>query len=119
VARPAKKTADVRKRVLRDAEDIAVDSEDGAPDDIARTGVVWSGLLDADSIIPSHTVAAMLAAYELVKATSHVDSEQHWTGAAAYAATGAYCDLQAKDDENTESESKGPIGFVTTDEESK
>lgn len=81
---------DSRKRVLRKAEDLITQPEVEQSDDITRIGIVWAGLLDLDNVIPPTTVAAMLAASELVMATSTSDSEEHWVSAAAYSALGAF-----------------------------
>lgn len=81
---------DSRKRVLRKAEDLITQPEVEQSDDITRIGIVWAGLLDLDNVIPPTTVAAMLAASELVMATSNTDSEEHWVNAAAYSALGAF-----------------------------
>jgi len=81
---------DPRKRILREAENRVADPKTEQSDDITRIGVVWAGILDLDDVIPSTTVAAMLSASELVMATSTLDAEEHWIGAAAYAALGAY-----------------------------
>jgi hypothetical protein len=81
---------DPRQRILRKAEDLVSKPEVEQSDDITRIGIVWAGILDLDNVLPPTTVAAMLAASELVMATSTVDSEEHWVGAAAYAALGAY-----------------------------
>jgi hypothetical protein len=86
--RPVK---DARKRVLREAEDLVTGRDsDYHSDNLTRIGVVWAGLLDLDDAIPATTVAAMLSSRDLVYATSTVDSEEHWIGAAAHAALGAY-----------------------------
>ena len=81
---------DPRQRILRKAEDLVSKPEVEQSDDITRIGIVWAGILDLDNVLPPTTVAAMLAASELVMATSNTDSEEHWVGAAAYAALGAY-----------------------------
>lgn len=113
---------DSRKRVLREAEARATAPEIEQSDDITRIGIVWGGLLDLDDAIPSTTVAAMLSASELVQATSTADSEEHWIGAAAYAALGAYNEddeLQGEGRENGEAKAKTAltrIGFVVEEQ---
>ena len=65
-----------------------------------------------DDVLPSTTVAAMLAASELVHATSMVNAEEHWIGAAAYSAMGAYS--ESEDDESEDGKltvSTLPVGF--------
>jgi hypothetical protein len=106
----SRKINDARKKILRDAEDIVTSPDAEGADDISRTGMVWSGILDLDTALPPYTVAAMLSAYELVKATSRLESEQHWTEAAAFAAVGAYCDEKLKG-EKTEESVGAVIGF--------
>lgn len=95
---------DSRKRILREAETRVTDPEIEQSDDITRIGVVWAGILDLDDVIPPTTVAAMLSASELVQATSTSDSEDHWIGAAAYAALGAYSETAATDDDGLSDE---------------
>lgn len=113
---------DSRKRILREAETRATAPEIEQSDDITRIGIVWGGLLDLDDPIPSTTVAAMLSASELVQATSTADSEEHWIGAAAYAALGAYNEVDdAHDDDRQNGEAKAKtslprIGFVVEEQ---
>ncbi len=112
---------DSRKRVLREAENRVVDPKTEQSDDITRIGVVWAGILDLDDVIPSTTVAAMLSASELVKATSTLDAEEHWIGAAAYAALGAYNEVDESEsaEENVSLSSKvglPRIGFTAPDQ---
>lgn len=97
---------DPRQRVLRKAEDIVSKPEVEQSDEITRIGIVWAGILDLDNVIPPTTVAAMLSASELVMATSNTDSEEHWVGAAAYAALGAFSENEepAETDELTTSD---------------
>lgn len=103
---------DPRKRVLREAEAIVTEPEIEQSDEITRIGVVWAGILDLDDVIPPTTVAAMLAASELVQATSTSDSEQHWVGAAAYAAMGAFSEIDDDEVEEDKAKPSQPIGFA-------
>lgn len=100
--RSRKPLKDPRKRVLREAEERVTKPEIEQSDEITRIGIVWAGILDLDDVIPATTVAAMLSASSLVHATSTYDSESHWIDAAAYAALGAYNEV----DEGTDSEEK-------------
>ena len=119
--RNRKPLTDPRKRVLREAEERITKPEIEQSDEITRIGIVWAGLLDLDDVIPATTVAAMLSASELVHATSTYDSESHWIDAAAYAALGAYNEV----DDNANSEEKSSsvtstshlpkIGFTAPD----
>jgi hypothetical protein len=90
---------DARKRVLRQAEEKVTQPEYEQSDEITRIGIVWAGILDLDDILPPTTVAAMLSAAELVQATSTTNAEEHWIGAAAYAAMGAYSEIDSDEDD--------------------
>lgn len=103
---------DARKRVLREAESMVTDPEIEQSDEITRIGVVWAGILDLDDVLPPTTVAAMLAASELVQATSTSDSEQHWVGAAAYAAMGAFSEADEPELAEGKITPSQPIGFA-------
>lgn len=81
-------------------------------DEITRIGVVWAGILDLDDVLPPTTVAAMLAASELVQATSTPDAEEHWIGAAAYAAMGAFSETDELDPREGKITPSQPIGFA-------
>lgn len=103
---------DPRKRVLRKAEDIITEEEYEQSDEITRIGIVWAGLLDLDDVLPPTTVAAMMAAAELVQATSTMNAEEHWIGAAAYAAMGAYSESPEEEPDGGKLTTPGPtIGF--------
>ena len=107
--RPAK---DARKRILREAEELVLQPEVEQSDEITRIGIVWAGMLDLDDVIPPTTVAAMLSASELVQATSTSDSEPHWIGAAAYAAMGAFSEIDDSDESDGKITASQPIGFA-------
>jgi hypothetical protein len=119
VALKRKKTEKTHIRVLKTARDFATRQiEDDVADELSKTGVVWSGILDLEEPIPSTEVAAMLCAHELIKATRLIDAEPHWTDAAAFAAIGASCEVletQMQDsldsDPANDEESQSPIGF--------
>ena len=103
--------SDPRKRVLREAEEIVTKPEVEQSDEITRIGIVWAGLLDLDDVLPPTTVAAMLAASELVHATSTEDAEHHWIGAAAYAAMGAYSETPSDASDDGKLTAQASIGF--------
>ncbi len=103
---------DARKRILREAEAVVTSPEVEQSDEITRIGIVWAGILDLDDVLPPTTVAAMLAASELVQATSTPDSEQHWVGAAAYAAMGAFSETDDLDVQEGKITPSQPIGFA-------
>jgi hypothetical protein len=116
-----RKVKDTRKRILRTAEDLVTQRiAENSVEELTRVGIVWCGLLDLDEVISPSDVAAMLSAYDLIRATNLVDSEEYWTSAAAYAALGAYSEPYGKQqtveiyDENAnEKEDKSsPIGFA-------
>lgn len=113
-----RKPRDVRRRVLREAEELVTQKiADNSVEELTRTGIVWGGILDLESGIPPTEVAAMLSAYDLVRATKYVDSEEYWTSAAAYAALGAYSepsgDGEQKIYDDAEEDKKAPlIGFA-------
>ena len=118
MAVPSKKVKDLKKHVLRNAEDIVSDKvSDNTVEEMTKIGIVWSGILHLDSAIQPAEVAAMIAASELVKATHYVDSEAHWTNAAAYSALGAYSEPELVGAEDAVSnvedeENITPIGFT-------
>lgn len=120
MVRQRRQVKDPRKRVLRNAEDIVTQRmEERSTEELTRVGVVWSGILDLEDAIPPSEVAALLSAYDLVRATTLVDSEEYWTSAAAYAALGAYS--EPRDvviyDQESEDKRKNPIGFSPTQQE--
>ena len=106
---------DPRKKVLRMAEDKVTDKDYEQSDEITRIGIVWAGILDLDDVLPPTTVAAMMAAAELVQATSTVNAEEHWIGAAAYSAMGAYCEAEEEtqilEDDGKLTTGTFPVGF--------
>lgn len=112
-----RKVKDTRKRVLRTAEELATQMiAENSVEELTRVGVVWCGILDLDNVIPPSEVAAMLSAYDLIRATNLVESEEYWTSAAAYAALGAYSEPYAREgtssiDIEIDDEKKPPIGF--------
>lgn len=106
------------KGVLQAADDIAMSKlEENYAVDLARVGIMWSGILELSGPIPPSEVAAMLSCLDLVRATTLIDAEQHWVGAAAHAAIAAYSDTQ--DDQHREEDAadqveekdQNPIGF--------
>jgi hypothetical protein len=121
MVRQRRPVRDVRKRVLRTAEDIVTQRvEENSYEELSRVGIVWSGLLDLEDAIPASEVAALLAAYDLVRATTLVDSEEYWTSAAAYSALGAYSEPDhVVYDVEKETDDKSPIGFSRTEPKSQ
>lgn len=112
-----RKVKDVRKRVLRSAEELATQRiAENSVEELTRLGIVWCGILGLEDIIAPSEVAAMLSAYDLIRATNLVESEEYWTSAAAYAALGAYSEPYAREatasiDIEFEDKDKPPIGF--------
>lgn len=114
MVRQRRQVKDPRKRILRNAEDIVTQRmEERSNEELTRVGIVWSGILDLEDAIPPSEVAALLSAYDLVRATTLVDSEEYWTSAAAYAALGAYSEPKTATvyDIELEEAKSNPIGF--------
>lgn len=114
MVRQRRQVKDARKRILRNAEDIVTQRmEERSTEELTRVGIVWSGILDLEDAIPPSEVAALLSAYDLVRATTLIDSEEYWTSAAAYAALGAYSEPPAVAEYEAvdEQKSRNPIGF--------
>lgn len=112
-----RKVKDTRKRVLRSAEELATQRiAENSVEELTRLGIVWCGILGLEDIIAPSEVAAMLSAYDLIRATNLVESEEYWTSAAAYAALGAYSEPYAREttssiDVELDDQGKPPIGF--------
>ena len=112
-----RKVKDTRKRVLRSAEELATQRiAENSFEELTRLGIVWCGILGLEDIISPSEVAAMLSAYDLIRATNLVESEEYWTSAAAYAALGAYSEPYAREanssvDVDLDDKDKSPIGF--------
>jgi hypothetical protein len=112
-----RKVKDTRKRVLRSAEELATQRiAENSVEELTRLGIVWCGILGLEDIISPSEVAAMLSAYDLIRATNLVESEEYWTSAAAYAALGAYSEPYAREDNSSidvdlDDKDKSPIGF--------
>ena len=76
-----------KNQLLIDAQEAIFEFiEDNQHVDLSRVGMVWAGILDLEGPIPASEVAAMLGAYDLVRATTMVDSRKHWVNVAAFAA---------------------------------
>lgn len=107
---------DPHVRALRAAEILAQEQvDDDCFDELYRVGILWAGILNTDHQISPTEVAAMLAAYELIRASRLVDAEQHWTNVAQYAAIGCFLESSAATSKNTEVDStvidESTIGF--------
>lgn len=113
---------DIRKnKVLEAAQQIVTaQMADKQHTDLSRVGMAWAGILDLENAIPPSEVAAMLSAYDLVRATTLVDAHQHWVSAAAYAALADVTEPQSQelvnvDDERSRiSEPAAVVGFVAS-----
>lgn len=67
-------------------------------DDLQRLSVIWSSMLNlVEPMLPSQA-AAMLAVSDLIRATTLVDSKEHWVNAAAHAMLGAHSDEGSTED---------------------
>jgi len=113
-----KKTQEIRSPILQRADEISsLQIEDDSLDELSRVGVLWAGVLGLDNTIEATEVAAMLCAYELIRATRLVDSEPHWTNVASFAAIGAACEksdlpIDPLIDKDFDDKMSGsPIGF--------
>ena len=107
--------------MLKNAEALLSEKiEQGYDTDLVRIGVLWSGILDLEGPIAASEVAAMFASASLIRATTLVDSEEHWTDAAAFSALGHTVeldvlpplDVEKPDDDKT----SNPIGFAPQSE---
>ena len=82
-----KSSKTAKNQVLIDAQEAIYELiEDNQHIDLSRIGMVWAGILDLEGPIPTSEVAAMLSAYDLVRATTMVDSRPHWVNVVAFAA---------------------------------
>lgn len=89
-----KSSKTAKNQVLIDAQEAIFELvEDNQHIDLSRVGMVWAGILDLEGPIPMSEVAAMLSAYDLVRATTMVDSRPHWVKAVAFAALGDAADV--------------------------
>jgi hypothetical protein len=83
-----------KNQLLIDAQEAIFEFiEDNQHVDLSRVGMVWAGILDLEGPIPASEVAAMLGAYDLVRATTMVDSRKHWVNVAAFAALADAADV--------------------------
>ena len=110
-----------KKTLLKNAEVLLSEKIEQAYDtDLVRIGVAWSGILDLEGPIAASEVAAMLAIVSLTRATSLIESEEHWTSAAAFSALGHSVEdsvQERTDTEKPEDDSlPNPIGFVPQNE---
>jgi hypothetical protein len=82
--------------------------------------MVWAGILDLEGPIPTSEVAAMLSAYDLVRATTMVDSRPHWVNVVAFAAladaadTAMAADVSEKSEAINEDKTPTAIGFASS-----
>lgn len=103
--------------LLENAEEIvSIQLEENYDNDLARVGLMWSGLLRLSQPIPASEVAAMLSCVELVRATTLIDSTDHWTNAAVYVALAYETEPQTEESSDIysgkSSAEKNPIGFT-------
>lgn len=115
------RNAPKKKTLLKNAEALLSEKIEQAYDtDLVRIGVAWSGILDLEGPIAASEVAAMLAIVSLTRATSLVDSEEHWTSAAAFSALGHAVENSIQETVNIEKPEEdglpNPIGFAPQSE---
>jgi hypothetical protein len=85
-----------QKTLLQNAQEIVNQRlEENYASDLSRVGVMWAGILELETPIPASEVAAMLSCFDLIRATTLVDSEPHWTNAAVFAAIAHSSDVEA------------------------
>lgn len=60
-----------------------------------RIGTLWAALLDLPEAIPPRTVAAMMVALKMARATAGRVNRDDWIDAAGYAALGAQIDADS------------------------
>jgi hypothetical protein len=87
---------DVRRQVLNEAGRLISGPRNATHGDYtveaARIGRMWGALLQLPEPIPPRTVAAMMVALKLARATTGALNTDDWVDAAAYAALGAQTD---------------------------
>jgi hypothetical protein len=115
---------DTRKKIVKAADSAAAQrlSENGI-NELVRLGAVWAGILDLEDPIPASEVAAMLSAHALVRGTTLIDADPHWTDAATYAVLAACSEprveLFEQDVVFAEDEKKSfPVGFSKPESDS-
>jgi len=64
--------------------------------DLSRTGMAWAGILDLEKPVSPSEVAAMLSTYDIIMATTLVDSHDHWVNAVAFAVLADAADTSEK-----------------------
>lgn len=64
--------------------------------DLSRTGMAWAGILDLEKPVSPSEVAAMLSTYDIIRATTMVDSHDHWVNAVAFAVLADAADASEK-----------------------
>lgn len=64
--------------------------------DLSRTGMAWAGILDLEKPVSPSEVAAMLSTYDIIRATTLVDSHDHWVNAVAFAVLADAADVSEK-----------------------
>lgn len=86
---------DVRRQVLNEAARLITQDREGThgpyTDEAARIGRLWGAILRRDDI-PPRTVAAMMIALKLCRATAGSVNVDDWIDTAGYAALAAQID---------------------------
>lgn len=90
---------DVRREVLDTAARLITQDRNGTHGDYGleaqRIGSMWGALLRLPEPIPPRTVAAMMIALKLARATAGTPHADDWIDAAGYAALAAQIDADA------------------------
>ena len=88
---------DVRRGVLDEAARLIAgprnQTHGNYTDEATRIGQMWAALLNLAEPIPPRTVAAMMVALKLARATAGVPHTDDWVDAAGYSALGAQIDV--------------------------
>lgn len=88
--------------------------------DLSRTGMAWAGILDLEKPVSPSEVAAMLSTYDIIRATTMVDSHSHWVTAVAFAVLADAADASEKLSSSKDTEVPGDdkplnvIGFTAS-----
>lgn len=92
--------ADIRRAMLDEAADLVAGARNVTHGDYgveaARIGRLWGAILNRDDI-PARTVAAMMIALKVARATAGAANRDDWTDIAGYAALACQIDFDRGD----------------------
>jgi hypothetical protein len=96
VAQPSRVKKNTRSKVLSSvADEVEKRLEENQIEDLTKTAVVWSAMLDLETTMLPSQVAALLSVYSTVRATTLVEAEEHWKEAAVLSVAAAHADIIA------------------------